>query len=350
MISAVSTLCLLLLAGTQEPKKDEGWRDLDVVRQIVNEQMLTSRMLAREVARWNRTRPITNASERAEAELVIRRESIKESLRVQAGEDLGIDPAQLDRQVKDYLRRRQENLNGSAGMSAWLADRDRTLFEEQEKTREMFHAYLWDSHITGQGSTGEGARPTRDTYVRPGYLTYTYRQCLEHPELLEVLGGSAPTVVLQNLLIDPEAAGGVEAGDTLAQDLRARIVAGEDMGDLVDNYDASKLNKQTRGLTEPLLESRLKEVDPAVGAFVAESQPGDVSNLIRFKSKDGKEAWRIVRLVERRAAVVPPLDSIEVQTKLTKRISEDLAEWRRGQGLAKLVRAAYIWPPDLIPR
>ena len=355
MISAVSTLCFLLLAGLQDPEKaaaakDEGWRDLDIVLQIVNEDMLTSRTLIREMARWNRTRPITNASERAEAEQMIRRESIKESLRVQAGEDLGVDPAQLDRQVKDWLRRMQERLQGSAGMSNYLADRDRTLYEEQEYTRNALHALLWDNHVTGQGSTGEGARPTRDTYVRPGFLTYTYRQCVEHPELLEVVGGNAPSVVLQVLFVDPQAAGGEEAGEKLAEDLRARIVAGEDMGELVENYDASNTNKQKRGLSEPLLESRLMEVDPPVGAFVAESQPGDVSGLIPFQSKDKKAYWRIVRFVERRDAVIPPLDSIEVQTKLTARIREDLSEWRRAEGLGKLVRAAYIWPPELKPR
>ena len=180
-------------------------------------------------------------------------------------------------------------------------------------------------------------------------MTYTYRQCLEHPELLEVVGGSPPSVVLQNLFIDSDAAGGAEAGESLAEDLRRRIVEGEDMGDIVLNYDASNTNKQKRGLSEPLLESRLEEVDPAVGAFVAEAQPGDVSELIRFMSKE-KEHWRIVRLVERRAAVVPSLDSTEVQKKLSERIRSDLSDWRRSEGIRKLVRASYIWPPELIPR
>ncbi|MFN0006873.1 MAG: peptidylprolyl isomerase [Planctomycetota bacterium] len=351
-----SILLGLLLAGGQEtpaPASDgasrEGWRDFDVVLQIVNERMLTSRTLIREMGRFNKRRPITSEGEAREAEKRIRTESVTDALRIQAGEDLGTDPVQLDRQVKDIMRRMQERYQGSAGMSLYLQERDRTLYEEQELTRDILHATLWDNYITGDGSVGDGARPLRDSYVRPGYLRFTYRQCLEHPELLQVIGGSGPSVVLQQLFVDPASAGGEEAGLVLAEDLRERIVAGEDMGNLVESYDAAASNKQKRGMTEPLLESRLEDYDPAVGIFVAEAKPGDVSEPLPFKSKD-KSYWRIVRLVERRASVIPPLDSIEAQTKLTERIREDLSDWRRSEGIRKLVKASYIWPQDLIPR
>lgn len=327
----------------------EGWRDFDVVLQIVNERMLTSRTLVREMARVNKVRPITNEGEEREAIKQIRSENIKDSLRIQAGEDLGVDPAQLDRQVKDMMRRMQERLQGSAGMASYLENRDRTLYEEQEMTRDVIHATIWDNWVTGVGAIGEGSRPSRDSFVRPGYLKYTYTQCLEHPELLEVIGGSGPSVVLQQIFIDPSAAGGEEAGQILADDLRRRIVDGEDMGDLVENYDAAKSNQAKRGMTEPLLESRLREGDPGVAAFVAEAKPGDISEILSFKSKD-REYLRIVRLVERRAAVIPPLGSFEVQSKLTKRIEEDLSDWRRTEALRKLVKTSYIWPADLIPK
>jgi len=360
LLTLVSTVPQQPAAGPAAPNRSsapegasanaEGWRDLDVVLQIVNERMMSTQTLQRELIRLNRRRAITTAGEEREAVNRIRTESIKDALRVQAGEDLGVDPAQLDRQVKDYLRRLQERLKGSAGMSNYLEDRDRTLYEEQEITRDVIHATLYDNYVTGQGSTGEGARPLHDSFVRPGYLTYTYRQCLEHPELLQVIGGSGPSVVLQQLFVDPETAGGEEAGRSLAEDLRRRILEGGDMGDLVEHYDAAKLNQGRRGMTEPFLEARLKEFDPAVGAFVAEAKPGDVSEILPFRSKDKKEYLRIVRLVERRPAVIPPLDSLEVQTKLTKRIQEDLWDWRRAESLHKLVKASYIWPPDLIPR
>jgi len=367
VIHVASVLLVLVSAGRQQPSaqpggpnqpsaasspstRGEGWKDLDLVLQIVNEQKLTSKAMLRELARLNRTNPITNEGERREAERQVRSQNVQDALRVQGGQDLGIDPAQLDRQVKDMMRRMQERFQGSAGMSAYLANRDRTLNEEQELTRDAIYATIWDNHITGQGSTGEGARPSRDAFVRPGYLTYLYRQCLEHPELLQMIGGSGPSVVLQQIFLEADPGGGEETGHTLAEDLRRRIVEGEDMGDIVENYDAARTNKQKRGMTEPLLESRLRELDPPVGAFVAEAQPGDVSEVIPFSSKDKKQYLRIVRLVERRPAVIPSLSSLEVQTKLTDRIRDDLADWRRAEGIQNLVKASYIWPPDLIPR
>lgn len=359
MIHAASILLGLLPAGGQDPSAhqappaasapEEGWREFNAVLQIVNERMLTSQTLLREMMRMNRKRSLGTEGERREAARQIRSQSVTDALRIQAGEDLGTDPVQLNRQVNDMMRRMQEHYQGSAGMSAYLQENDRTLYEQQELTKDILHLTLWDNYITGGGAIGEGARPLRDSYVRPGYLTFTYRQCLEHPELLQVIGGSGPSVVLQWIFIDPDAAGGEEAGETLAQDLRQRIVDGEDMGNLVEMYDPTKANKEKRGMTEPFVESRIGEIDPGIGAFVAGAQPGDVSEVLPFKD-NRKEYWRIVRLVERRPAVIPPLGSIEAQTKLTERIREDLSGWRRSEGIRRLVKASYIWPPDLIPR
>jgi hypothetical protein len=326
----------------------ESWRDLDLVLQIVNEEILTTQTRIRDLQRINKRRPITNPAEAREADRMLHAERVKDALRVQAGQDLGIDPAQLDRQVKDYLRRKQESLQGSAGMAAYLQDRDRTLYEEQELTRDLIHAKFWDDYITGEGAIGAGARPSRDVFVRPGYLRYAYRQCLDHPELLGVIDGSSPGVVLQQMFLDPGPAGSEEAGRTLAESLRQRILDGEDMGDLVESYDAAKVNKQKRGMTEPLDEARLKEFDAELGAFVAGAKPGDVSEVLPYESRD-KKFWHIVRLVERRTAVVPELGSAAVQKKLTDRIKEDLAGWRREQAFRELYRASYVWPSDLVP-
>jgi hypothetical protein len=325
------------------------WHDLDQVVQIVNDRMLTGRELLRELSRINRKRPFANEGEAREAQKQIRSERVKDALRTQAGQDLGLDPTQVKRRIKDLMRRQQEELKGSVGMAAYLENRDRTLFEEEELLRDALNATLWDNYITGEGSVGESARQTRDVYVRPGYLSYLYRQCLERPELLPVIGGVDRSVVLQQLFVDLESAGGEEAGEALAQDLRRRIVDGEDMGELVERYDAANTNKQKRGMTEPLSESRLKEGDPSVAAFVAGAKPGDVSELLPYNVKEHQYA-RIVRLVERKPAVTPDLRSADVQKKLTERIQEDLSQWRRMEGFRQLAKASYIWPPELIPR
>jgi hypothetical protein len=150
--------------------------------------------------------------------------------------------------------------------------------------------------------------------------------------------------VLQWLLIDPQAAGGPEKGLSLAEDLRRRISEGEDMGDLVERYDARK-DKPKGGITAPLVESRLRQLDPAAGAFVAEAKAGDLSDVLEFKSKGRGLLW-IVRLIERRSAVVPDVTSVEVQKKLEERAKKDLEDWRREQAFRVLFRASYVWPPE----
>ncbi len=272
---------------------------------------------------------------------------MKDALQVQAGQDMGLDPAQVDRQVRDWITRLKEK-KGSAEFAGGLKESGLTLFEFQDMQRDELLAMFWDNYITGNGSVG-AARQSRDRFVRPGYLQYAFRECLKHQELLPVIGGHEQSVVLQLLHVDPKSSGGLDPSRTLAEDLRRRIADGEDMGDLVEKYDASHDSKQKRGIIDPLRESSLLQADPALGAFVAEAKPGDVSQVQEHKSK-GLTYWRIVRLVERSPAVVPDLASTEVQKKLDKRVKEDLEGWRREQAFKLLYRTSYVWPAEYAQR
>jgi hypothetical protein len=327
------------------PASDAGWRDLNRVAQIVNEEMLTSRAIVHSIVRENQRRHFANEGEAQEAETQFRLDHVKAALAVQAGQDLGLEPAQVDRRVKDYLERMKEELQGSAGMAAYLKNKDMTLLEEQDQDRDMLYARFWSNYVTGEGPVGD-ARQSRDRFVSPSYMRYSYRQCLEHPERLREIGGKGQEVVLQQLDIDPQSAGGPEQGRALAEELRRRIVDGEDMGDLVERYGAMK---NRRGMNEPLEESRLRRFDSAVGAFLVEAKPGDVSDVMEYKRKDSMR-FRIWRLVERTTAVVPDLTVFVVQKRLADRIQKDLSDWRREQAYGVLSRASYVWPEGLLPR
>lgn len=244
-------------------------------------------------------------------------------------------------------------MGGSAQMAAFLEANDMTLYEMKEYIRDRICAEFWDNYVTGAGPVGQQARPSRDTYVRPGFLRYAHRQCLEHPELLPRIGGQAQAVVLQQLFLDASSAGAGGNEDTaraLAEDLRQRIVDGEDMGELVEHYDASKRTKSKRGLTEPLVESRLAQIDPGLAAFAAEAKPGDVSGVQDYKTKDGHDYLRIVRLVERTSPAVPDLSTFAVQKKISDRLRDDLSEWRLAQAYRNLFRDAYVWPQEYASR
>jgi hypothetical protein len=321
---------------------DDEWHDLDKVIQVVNEDMLTSRAMARQMFIENRRKPFKDEAEATEKQRQLHIDRVKDALQVQAGQDMGLDPKEVDHRVKYWIDSEKER-KGSAVFAQELAENGMTLFEYQQMARERVYAFFWENYITGGGGAG-ATRPSRDRYVRPGYLSYCFRQCLDHPELLPVIGGQEQRVVLQQLFIDPRTNGGQEKALALAEDLRNRIADGADMNDLVERYDARK-DKRAHGITEPVMEARLARGDPAVGAFVAESKPGDVSKVLEFKSKNDT-AYRIVRLVERTAATVPDLASADVQKKLETRAKADLEAWRKDQGLKVMYRASYVWPPE----
>jgi hypothetical protein len=333
-------------AGTPAPSPGADpheWQDLDEFVHIVNEDGLTLRKLEREMYRRSHARPFHTQAEAQEEERRLRTESVKSALQVQAGQDMGLDPAQVDRQVKDWINRMMEK-KGPVEFAEALKEDGLTLYEFQDQKKDQLLAMFWDNYITGNGSVGV-ARQSRDVYVRPGSLQYAFRECIKHQELLPLIGGHAQSVVLQLLQIDPQSAGGMDASRALAEDVRQRILDGEDMGALVEQYDATQVSRQRRGITEPLREASLMQAQPDVGAFVAKAKPGDVSEVLEYKSK-GKSYWRIVRLVDRNAAVFPDLGSLEVQQKLDKQVRKDLADWRREQALKGLYRSSYIWPPE----
>lgn len=325
----------------------EDWHDLDELVHIVNEDVLTLRKLEREMWRRSHGGHFRTPAEAQEAERELRVDSIKSALEVQAGQDMGLDPAQVDRQVKDWIGRMMEK-KGPVEFAEALKEEGLTLFEFQDQQKDRLLAMFWDNYITGSGSVG-AARQSRDCYVRPGSLQYAFRECIKHQELLPVIGGHAQSVVLQLLLIDPQSNGGMDASRALAQDLRQRILDGEDMGALVERYDATEASRQRRGLTEPLREIDLTKAWPDVGAFVAGAKPGDVSDVLEYTSK-GRTLWRIVRLVDRNAAVVPDLGSTDVQKMLDKRVKKDLADWRREEAFKVLYRSSYVWPSEYAQR
>jgi hypothetical protein len=177
-------------------------------------------------------------------------------------------------------------------------------------------------------------------------MRYRYEECVEHPELLHEIGGRDQSVIVQQLILDPKSptVGGLDAARTLAEDLRRRILGGEDMNALVDLYGVGT-SKANHGVSEPpFVESRLAKMDPQLGAFIAESKPGDLSEVQEWKIRD-RDLVRIVRFVDRLPVVVPQISSLEVQKLLEKGVKTDMAEWRKEQAYSVLFRSSYVWPP-----
>jgi hypothetical protein len=319
-------------------------RVVDEVVQIVNEDMLTSGTFLRAMRIENQGKPIPR-DQAGRIEQKVHENSVKYALRIQAGQDMGLDPAQVDREARAHIEDMRDKM-GPTEFAETLRRSSMTLYEYQEWIRDRLYSSFWENYITGSGSVGQGARPSRDRFVRPGFVRFRYQQCLEHPQLLPEIGGRDQSVILQQLILDPKEVGGVDAAKTLAGDLRRRILGGEDMSELVERYGALKAN---HGMNEPHPEALIAKADPALGIFIAEAKPGELSEVQEFTAR-GRTGVRIARLIERLPAVVPELSSIEVQKKLAQGARKDLSDWRLDQAFKVLFRASYVWSPSEEPR
>jgi len=107
---------------------DDEWHDLDKVIQVVNEDILTSRALARQMFIENRRKPFKDEAEAAEKQRQLHIDRVKDALQVQAGQDMGLDPKDVDHRVKYWIDSEKER-KGSAVFAQELAENGMTLFE-----------------------------------------------------------------------------------------------------------------------------------------------------------------------------------------------------------------------------
>lgn len=332
--------------------KPGEWRDLDRVELIVNEDIITRHELENALAQMANTRPMRTNEDVHEAERAILNDRVFQRLRVQGGQNMGLDDAQIEREARDWLEREVEHFDGIVGLSEYLDRKDLATDEHKKQIRDQIQAELWDQYITGDGPAPTG-RISRDRYVRPGYLRFQYRTALERPELMNQLGGQPQRVVLQILFIDVRNPGDLEKTKRLAQQLRVRILDGEDMGGLVEQYGAKSKGLE-RGVTEPIDEARATAIDPDLGGFLGNAKPGDLSEAMPYKVTDSNRQehiyLRLVRLVERTEPVRPDFASLDAQKTITKGVQADFDHFRRQTALQDLLLSSYVWPPEVVKR
>ena len=329
-------------AAAAPPRSEEGWKDLDRVVVIVNEDIFTYRAIQQQLVKLKNKHGLEGREALQQAQGEILTAGVRERLWVQGGIDLGVDPDQVHRMARNELERLQERHDGVVGLSEYLKSLGIEPNEAREEIQDIVYKDLFDDRITGESPTAIG-RTTRDTFVRPGLCRFHFRNVLSNKRDLPQIGGKAQEVVLQLLVIEPSHFENVEAGRVLAEQLRQRIVDGEDMGDLNEQYGGSKRN---RGVTEPFDEGRLAQVDPKLVPFVRDAAPGDVSPVMEYRNENFS-TWRIVRLVDRTPAVVPEFKSPEVQKALLKSLHDGRSEYRRDMEFRRLIKGSYVWPPEL---
>jgi hypothetical protein len=322
-----------------------GWKRLDAIFLVVNEDALTFQDFYRQAKQLDES-----LSTPAEEQEVMRRtwvDAVSRMLKVQAGKDLGFDPALVKRYVDDEMDRTVERVGSVSELGAELARIELNPERLREGKEEAVYSQLWEGSVDGRAA-GPRGRPYVDSFVRPGKLK------LEHARNA-ARAVRALQVTLQHLVVSVEDAGGAAQARELAASLRERILAGEDFGLLAEQYGVESL-RPTQGLDEPKdLERLIASSTEDAAAFLRTAKVGDVSGLLPFRPGGELRAFRLLKVVAlevgAKADEAPPdFASRAIQEDLRKAIETRERMRRRERALQRLLDAAYVWPPEAFGR
>jgi hypothetical protein len=318
------------------PTKSEGtWRPLNQPALIVNEEIVTMFELQTTVERAARESkpPKTTPPEKQMLLNQVVTERAKEMLRVQAGKDIGFDPEMVQRIVDRVLEEEKEDAGTLSHLGELLAKDEKDRFTREEEVYSYIFGRLWEESVIGK-SPSQGGRASHDRYIRPGRLWFEYRD-LPTPSV---------EVQLTQLIITIRKDETPEQARVRTEEFRQRILAGEDMGKLADDFGSTRPN--SRGLSDYLPVNKVKPNYPEIYAYLEKAQPGDISEVLPYKVDQTQRGWIVARLEDRRAPVIPPFDDQKYQRGLADDVQRSLDNLRSGLGLEGLLKAAYVWPPD----
>jgi hypothetical protein len=321
----------------QPPPGDPAspWKPVDWVEVQVGDEMITwlDVQARTDEIITKRKLSVTTKADHSRLDAQTLDQLVLMALESQAAEDHEENTEEAEDKVNRFLAARrkeaglvdyQEQLEAS-GMSA---------FSEHDRTMSDY----WASTFRSQGL--HGPRPTRDGYVRPG----------ERGELYRIRGsslGGDPTVRFQDLLVTVDQVGGIDQAHDLAEELRQRLLAGEDFKALHDEYGTTEL--ATNGVTR-LFGPDNPLPDPILRRFADENDVGAISPVYPVRDSRRSNAivgFRVLRIYERSPGTPPPpYEEAETQEKLSNEASKTREEIFLGMARAKLAETAFLWSND----
>lgn len=303
---------------------------------IVNEEPVTMLDLQRGVQRRAREtkRPLSDAEAMFNEEITARAKAL---LEIQGGKDLGFDPAQVERIVRDQMERQTEEMGSVTRLALELKRDDMDSFERKDEWASYVNRRLWEESVTGK-SPSPGGRVSFDSYVRPGWAQLVQRQAAREQS-------KNRTVQVTQLTLSLDAPGSGERAKKRLEDLRARVEQGEDMGELAEQFGATK--KGTRGLSDFMNIEGLRVTNPDAATFLGTAEVGELSQVLEYL-KEGKLAgYMLLRPEEFKLVPVEPFDDPAGQRSWVENQRLRIQKLQIDNGLSRLLQAAYVWPPTV---
>jgi hypothetical protein len=334
-------IALLLLAAQSPAGAAPGPQPraviLDGVAFQVGESLVTLSELQRLKDRMMEQKSASSNEEEAQMRAELVRDLLTLRLEEQMGRDMGLDPAQIQRQSRFEMEEEREKVGLLSYVERLSAEGRDVVQEETDRERQLYRD-LWQYSKVGFAVAGR--RATVDRQVRPGELRILFR---------ENLSALAPIrVQLQILIVASEPAGGAEAARERCADARERTLAGEDLGAIVEEIGAEF--RETRGVMQTATASLR---DRAVRKFAEEAAVGDLSEVMPvLNARTGRPApelgYQLVRLLEREETPEPEYEDRDVQKKLREFAIGSQNQAILGRERERLRREAYLWMNPLL--
>jgi hypothetical protein len=182
----------------------------------------------------------------------------------------------------------------------------------------------------------------RDRFARPGRVLFEARESRDQE-------AKNPKVVMTQLIIQlrrPAAPGTEERIKADLEDLRARVLHGEDMGELADQYGSLGKKEVPRGVSKPIPISSLRATNPEAARFVEGAQIGDLSPVLPYLQGGELAGYMVLRPDEITTGKVPLFEDPKAQRVWMDNHLSRKDLMRTQGGLVDLLEAAYVWPPQ----
>lgn len=307
---------------------------MDGVAAQAGERVITLSEYEEFLKRLEEREPAPSAEAAARRRFELLREMYTAALEEQAGIDLGLDPAQIERITRLNLESERRELGLDSYVAKLASEGKDARSEEEARSREVYRE-LW--RYGAQGNPVAGQRATRDRTIRPGELLDLYE---ENKRRLKPV-----RVQIRWLVVPSTSAGGPEEAKARCEEALRRLQAGEDLGLLVAELGSADF-RDTLGLT-PLWQPQ-EIPEPSLWSFAETAEIGDLSPIQPFTNPrtgqpDPTRGYHFAELHERDEPPIPAFEDAETQRVLRSYFTRDRATRILDRARNDLRREAYSW-------
>ncbi|MFT4540959.1 MAG: hypothetical protein ACI841_003829 [Planctomycetota bacterium] len=273
-------------------------------------------------------------------------------VKVQAGKDFGFADEMIDSLVRRHLDFEVERRGGAVDASADFERFGLQAGEYQDFTRERVYLEQWERAASGKGVSGTG-RISVDDYVRPGVIWSAYRSHVESldPRQQARIGKYDQRVLMQQLVLDVEAHGGLEPTMQLAESLISALEAGEDFTELVKMpYSVSKTNDgilAPQSLETYRVYSNVRFQSPVLSEFAINGKVGDLMKPSLGQFEDERSGVFIFKIIKRLDATdATGFTDRDLQLRLKKEAQKAIDDAHLMDAIREREKSIFVWPRD----